>query len=239
MFIQGILFDIGDTLLDASELQTRALQEVAALGLAEHWIGDPKAFIQAYKKADHEPEFDDYTDLNHLYSDPRIVIRTLQMLSCPYTSEAIARMVEVYRKYVRSHIHPDQELRQVLNKLREQGLNLGIVSNGTTNEQMEQLTLLDVKEYFDPILISESVGIRKPAPTIFLLAAQEWSIPPDKILVVGDRADWDVLGARWAGMRSALTIEFVDHRDSILPDVKPDIIINSLSNLLTELRTPS
>lgn len=229
--IRGILFDIGDTILSAEKLQQRALKETVNRLAEEPWMLDPEEFVRAYQAADQEPHFDELPDLNHLYSDPRIITRTFQMLSWPFTSEIVDSFLRAYRHELRSNIRPDKSLKEVFDKLKEQGAKLGIVSNGTTREQIDQLMLMQIREYFEPILISEEVGIRKPDPRILLLASDRWQVPPREILVVGDRGDWEIVGAHRAGMKSALTTQFVDKRDTILPEAKPDFIIDNLSEL--------
>jgi putative hydrolase of the HAD superfamily len=231
MKIRGVLFDIGDTLLAATRLQEHALEEATRALTAEPWMKDPDSFIRAYQIADKESQFDEIPNLNHLYSDVRIIARTFQILSWSPSLQQKERFLEVYRRKIRKNLKPNTELIKLLNRLRTQGLRLGIVSNGTTVEQLDQLARLKIKDYFDPILISEEVGVRKPNPNIFLRAATQWKLPTAEILVVGDRADWDMLGAARAGMKTALTIQFVDHREKILTKAKPDVIIDNLSHL--------
>ena len=236
MQIRGILFDIGDTLLAATRLQQFSLEETARALVTEKWIDDSESFVQAYQMADKEPQFEEAPDLNHLYSDERIVARAFKLLALPFNAPRAERFLQLYRGKIRENLKPDTRLIKLLDDLRAQEIKLGIVSNGTTVEQLDQLTRLHIKDYFDPILISEEVGFRKPDPNIFLLAVQHWGLPPAEILVVGDRADWDVLGAAQVGMRSALTTQFVDHRKATSSNVKPDLIISNLSHLLDSVR---
>ena len=243
MQIRGILFDIGDTLLGATSLQQIALKETVSSLTNGEWIKDADSFIRAYQTADREPKFDEMADLNHLYSDVRIIARAFQLLSLSFDPPRARHFLEFYRSKVRENLRPNIELIELLDGLQARGLKLGIVSNGTLAEQTEQLTLLKIKHYFDPILISEEVGVRKPNPEIFLRAAHQWQLQPATILVVGDREDWEVLGASRAGMLSALTTQFVDHRTATSSGVKPDFTINHFSHLLDLVRrqddTPS
>lgn len=228
MAIRGILFDIGDTLIGATQLQQTTLLETVHDLPAESWIIDPQAFLWAYQKADSAPSLDLELNVNHLYSDPLIVERAFALLSRSFSEV----FLQIYRAKLRSKLRYNSELVAIMTNLRGYGIRLGIVSNGTSKEQREQLTLLGIIEFFDPILISQEVGILKPDPQIFLLAREKWGLEPVEILVVGDRGDWEVLGAKKAGMRSALTIQFVDRRDTIPPGVQPDYIIERLDQLL-------
>ncbi|MCX7841027.1 MAG: HAD family hydrolase [Anaerolineae bacterium] len=228
MAIRGILFDIGDTLVGATLLQQTVLLETVRDLPAKSWVIDSNAFLQSYQEADSDPSLDLELNVNHLYSDPLIVERAFALLSRSFSET----FLKIYRTKLRSKLRYDSQLVDIMTNLRNHGIRLGIVSNGTSQEQREQLTLLGIIEFFDPILISQEVGVLKPDPRIFLLAKEKWLLEPAEILVVGDRGDWEVLGAKRAGMQSALTTQFVDRRDTIPPNVQPDYIIERLDQLL-------
>lgn len=233
MAIRGILFDIGDTLIDATGLHRHTLRKTAKTLSEKKPSISAEKFVLAYEEADSDPRLDKLPDLNHLYSDERIITRTFQILGLPLDKPLIRYVFRVYRKELRRNLKPDIPLSALLRTLRgEQGLRLGVVSNGTTKEQLEQLKRLEIRKFFNPILISQAVGLRKPEPAIFLLAATKWNLPLAQILVVGDRADWEVLGARRAGMKSALTTQFVKHSSSSRQENKPDFVLDQLSDLI-------
>jgi len=58
-------------------------------------------------------------------------------------------------------------------------------------------------ELFDALVLSHEVGMRKPDPEIYALAAGRLGVPPGACLVVDDLIT-NVLGARAAGMRGLL-----------------------------------
>jgi len=72
----------------------------------------------------------------------------------------------------------------------------------------------------------------KPNSNLFVLASQEWDIPANEILMVGDDIEGDVGGALNAGMKSVLvkTGKF-RHEDLQSSDIKPDYIIDSIADL--------
>jgi len=227
--IKGILFDIGDTLIAATALHKRALQ-AAAESCA--WLKDADAFVRAYSQADGLIESKNIPDLNHLYSDRRIVLLAFENLDWKFSEDKADQFIGIYRKELRRRIKPKPSLDHVLKRLKRKGIRLGIASNGTTREQHEQLERLHIRQYFDPIIVSQAVGVRKPDPAILLIAEQQWKIPPREILVLGDRPDWECLAAARAGMKRGLTLQFVDHRPSITPETQPDIVIKRFEDLL-------
>jgi len=92
---------------------------------------------------------------------------------------------------------------------------LGLVTNGTGATQRAKLQALALDDLFDPVLISEEVGVRKPDVRIFELALAAWGLPPESVLFVGDDPISDILGAKAAGMR-ALGVGHEDGIPSIL-----------------------
>jgi putative hydrolase of the HAD superfamily len=99
-----------------------------------------------------------------------------------------------------AYIEPD--LRASLQQLKDMGLRLGILSNTfvgkeALNRHLEEIGVLDM---FELLMYSCYHEYRKPDKRIFLDAAAELGLPPQKILFVGDRLDTDVAGSLAAGM---------------------------------------
>ena len=70
----------------------------------------------------------------------------------------------------------------VLRAVRAAGLRTGLLSNswGLAYERADWDTL------FDAVVISGEVGLRKPDPAIYELAAQRMALPPEQIVFVDD-----------------------------------------------------
>lgn len=84
--------------------------------------------------------------------------------------------------------------------LRRHGLRLGIVSNGQNVVQSAKIAATGLLSAVDTVVISESVGLRKPHRLIFELAARRLDTAPARCLFVGDNPEADVMGAEEAGM---------------------------------------
>ena len=106
---------------------------------------------------------------------------------------------------------------------------LGIITNGFTVMQQTRLEHCGVADLFDPLVISEQVGVAKPDPKIFQHAFRHLG-EPDKtrILMVGDNPHSDVLGAQNAGINSCwLNTTALPIPEGIVPTYQ----IKSLSEL--------
>lgn len=76
----------------------------------------------------------------------------------------------------------------------------GLLSNfgAHLRAELERLELLDA---FDAIVISGQVGVTKPHPRIYQLAAEWLGVPPAECLFVDDFTE-NIMGARQAGMQT-------------------------------------
>jgi FMN phosphatase YigB (HAD superfamily) len=94
-------------------------------------------------------------------------------------------------------------VRETLAGLRERGIKVAVLSDfGRVSDRLHNLEI--DHGLLDRCYSCEHAGALKPNPRPFRQVAQEWSLPPEEILVVGDRDDTDGEGARKAGMQFML-----------------------------------
>jgi len=84
--------------------------------------------------------------------------------------------------------------------LRQRGLKTAIISNGHAEVQSAKIEITGLKDVVDLVVISEDVGLRKPDPQIFQLAAERLGVAPASCIFVGDNPAADVRGAEASGM---------------------------------------
>lgn len=119
-----------------------------------------------------------------------------------------------------------------LQKLREMGYNLAIVSNAGDDTDVQQLAnKFSITEYFDFILTSAACSYRKPHPRIFELALSNWYCPPNEAVMVGDNLDADIRGAQNADIYGIWIKRRADPQMEIEEQVQPDASLSSLNEL--------
>ncbi|HEV2891682.1 MAG TPA: HAD family phosphatase [Frankiaceae bacterium] len=91
----------------------------------------------------------------------------------------------------------DTRMINAVRKARESGLRTGLLSNSWGNRDSYRFEHFDT--LFDAVVISGEVGLRKPDPAIYALAAREVGVPPERCVFVDDIAA-NVRGAVAAGM---------------------------------------
>jgi HAD superfamily hydrolase (TIGR01549 family) len=100
-------------------------------------------------------------------------------------------------------VFPDSK--PLLEKLSKQRIKLGIISNVSSHDvAVEILRKVELLEYFDSVVTSAFVGIRKPDPGIFLYALMQFRLQPRETVIVGDSERHDVWGGRITGMKTVL-----------------------------------
>lgn len=123
-----------------------------------------------------------------------------------------------------AHWHIEADTRGMLEALHGR-YQLAIISNAADDDDVQKLVDKNcIRPYFDLILTSAAVGIRKPQPQIFYEAMIRMDTRPEEAVMVGDTLGADILGALNVGMssiwitRRANTAENREVRDTILPD---------------------
>lgn len=95
------------------------------------------------------------------------------------------------------------ETHAVLTRLREEGFELGIVSNFDTR-LFPVIRGLGIDRLFDTVTISSMARAAKPAAKIFEVALEKHAVDPDEAMHVGDSLRDDMEGATKAGLTGVL-----------------------------------
>jgi putative hydrolase of the HAD superfamily len=107
----------------------------------------------------------------------------------------------------RSHARDLFELRpgieEVLEALKQRGLNLGLAANQPL-AVLDRLKRHGIANYFEGQGISGVYGYRKPDVRLFLRICEDLAIAPHECIMVGDRIDNDVVPAKLLGMKTVL-----------------------------------
>jgi putative hydrolase of the HAD superfamily len=91
-------------------------------------------------------------------------------------------------------------LYSTLEALRSAEVRLGLITNGRRSVQGRKVDGLGIRRFLDVVLISESIGVRKPDPRIFAEALAQLGISPASAAYVGDNPEVDVVGSRRSGL---------------------------------------
>ncbi len=235
--IQGILFDLGSTLL---EFETRPWQETTLEGhrrAYEHLVS-----------SDHKlPDFDTFTArwqeiMNECRAEAMETLRewrsvdVLERLLTEYgldnVHEQSVRSWTAFYELVRERIVLCEGANEVLRELKRRGYRTGVVSNTTFPEYSHEgdLESIGLKQYLDFRIYSSEFGYRKPHSAIYEEGLRRIGLPASATLFVGDRYIEDVDGPQKHGMSAVLKYR----EGRIYPDPMPEgfPVIHALPELL-------
>ncbi len=236
--IHAVLFDLGDTLVDLGEGRGDYEDRVFARAgriydlLASAGLDLPERDSFSHRLADGTEEryrqaladrkgIDIYTVLSHIY----------QEMNLPVEASLLEASAETYCNGGPAPAPLREGARDLLLRLREEGLRLGVVSNTIQPGRFLDAALQrrGILDFFPVRVYSSDQGVAKPHPAIFQAALRALGATAAESLYVGDRLEADIAGAHGVGMRAVLVA--VPHRPERDSSVQPDARITSLMQL--------
>ncbi len=181
--IQGIVFDLDQTLFDRDQIFRIWLSRV----LAE--TGVDLSHDQELLELDAEG-----------YSDRATLLKRIAERCAWHEASPTARRERFARELVAS-ITPEPALPTFLNGLRAH-YQLGLLTDGMPDIQDAKIDRLGIRACFDDIVITGSQGHPKPAREAFEVFLQRWRLPAARICMIGDHDERDITGARAIGMQT-------------------------------------
>lgn len=118
---------------------------------------------------------------------------------------------------------------QILHKLRQAGVRVGLLTNGAPDLQREKIEASGLGMFFDAAVVSGEFGEGKPSPEIFHHLLGLLGTAAGESLMVGNSLSRDIVGGKRAGMDTCwLALEGEDEPVGL---VEPDFTIRSLGEL--------
>lgn len=116
----------------------------------------------------------------------------------------------------------DPDARSVLQWLRDRGIKRAVCSNAPFPPEMmlRQVEKNGIAGLVDAVVFSSQLGLRKPAPQVYLSTLEKIGVDASQALFVGDRVREDFAGPVSAGMRAVICTA---HAHWPLPDGIPTI----------------
>ena len=118
--------------------------------------------------------------------------RLLEKLKLNYNEEYIKELVKTYREHI-PQIEFFEDVMPCIEELRQQGIKLGIITDGYAITQKNKLKVLNAYELFDKIIITDELGKEywKPSPKAFEMMKEFFNIEYDEMMYVGDNPKKD------------------------------------------------
>ncbi len=199
MDIKHVFFDLDHTLWDFEANSAKTFDFI----FKENALAiDITAFLKTYIPINHR--------YWKLYREEKVSKSTLRYqrlresfdaLEYTISDDLIHHLSKVYIDNLPNYNQLFEGAIDVLNYL-EPKYEMHIITNGFDEIQELKLQRSGIKKYFDKIITSESVGVKKPNPKIFDYALQSASALPEHSIMIGDNLEADVQGALNMNMRA-------------------------------------
>ena len=231
--LKGLIFDYGGT-LDTNGLHWAEVlwRQYEAIGLPVSKADFREAYVHGERTMGKQP-------LVHPADDFRQVLLIKSRLQLRYLVDKGLLDTDVY------HLEPyaeqiadggyqvaravTQSARKVLQRLKEK-YKMVLVSNfyGNIRTILEDFDLLC---YFEQVVESSVVGVRKPDPAIFALGVEALNLSPEQVAVVGDSYTKDILPAHSLGCHT-VWLKGIGWEPEEHDETLPSAVIGSLEEVI-------
>ncbi|HZP73267.1 MAG TPA: HAD-IA family hydrolase [Gaiellaceae bacterium] len=191
---RAVIFDLWETLIDwdheANALMHSRVRERVGFDFHERW----------------NLARDRYT----------VPVRTV-LAGIGVPDDALDDVCAIRSDFVRQCLVPRPGAVETLERLREDGFRLGLITVCTEDVELVWPES-SFAGLFDVEVFSNSIGLAKPDPRIYLHCCEQLGVEPAEAVFVGDGANDELEGARRVGMQAILI-----HRagqDPVWPDVR-------------------
>ena len=117
------------------------------------------------------------------------------------SDELIDTLAIQYIKFMPNFNHLFDGAIDILNYLKDK-YQLHIITNGFEEVQTKKMKSSKIYHYFDQVITSESVGVKKPNPLIFEHALRVAKATKENSIMIGDSIEADIEGAINFGVKA-------------------------------------
>ncbi len=192
-FIQGVVFDLDNTLLDFMKMKEFAVK-AAIKGMIEAGlvVDEKKSYntiINIYEEYgwENQTAFDVFIKNQIGYVD----------------NKYLAAGIVAYRRAREANLMAYPNVNKTLMALAKLGIKLAVVSDAPSREAWMRIYYLNLYHYFDVVITFDDSQERKPSEKPFKMALDALRLSPAETVMIGDWPERDIVGAKKIGMRTA------------------------------------
>ncbi len=207
MQISTIFFDLGSTLFytkdpwppifkAANQALVAVLKEAGIMLDDQSFYNEFGGFLDAYYAERGESTAEKTTAVS--------LKERLEQKGFPNVPDALIRAaLDAMYAITRQNWYLEEDAIPTLETLRQRGYRLGLISNTSDDINVQQLIDRErLRPFFETIVTSAALGIRKPDIRIFQAALDRLRVRPAAAAMVGDTLEADMLGANQSGLYS-------------------------------------
>ena len=196
--IAAIIFDLDGTLIDSVfDLAISVNHTLARLGSAERSVEEIRSFVGDGVQ--------------------KLIARSLGDGDPELRDKGLRIFMQHYGAHLLDHTVLYDGVVDTLQALADD-YRLAVLTNKSEGFTRKILHGLGVARYFVPIIGGDTLAVKKPDPAAIFLLAEEWNIPPARLLMVGDHVTDIQVGIN-AGCRTVFLANGLGETRGLTPDV--------------------
>ena len=216
--IKAVIFDLDNTLIDFMTMKNlscdAAIYAMIGSGLN---VNKNKAMKELFKLYD-----------KYGLEEKTIFQKFLKKIAKKVDYEILASGIVAYRRVRTGFLEPYPHVGEVLFELKRRGIKLAIVSDAPRLKAWIRLVSMKINHLFDVVVTFDDTKEFKPSTVPFKLAFKKLKVKANECLMVGDRPERDIKGAKKLGILTC----FAKYGNPTAKGSDADYEINDIKELL-------
>lgn len=188
--IKAVIFDLDNTLIDFMKMKKlscdAAISAMIGAGLN---VKKEKAMKELFKLYD-----------KYGLEEKTIFQKFLKKTAKKIDYEVLASGIVAYRRVRAGFLEPYPHVPEALFELKRRGIKLAIVSDAPRLKAWIRLVSMKINHLLDIVVTFDDTKEMKPSIIPFKVAFKKLKVKPQECLMVGDRPERDIKGAKKLGM---------------------------------------
>ncbi len=216
--IKAVIFDLDNTLIDFMTMKKLSCDAAVS------------AMIGAGLNVNKEKAMKELFELYDKYGleEKTIFQKFLKKIAKKIDYEILASGIVAYRRVRIGFLEPYPHVSEVLFELKQRGIKLAIVSDAPRLKAWIRLVSMKINHLFDVVVTFEDTKELKPSNKPFMIAFNKLKVKSSECLMVGDRPEKDIKGAKKLGMLTC----FAKYGNPKAKGSDADYEINDIKELL-------
>lgn len=186
--IKVVIFDLDDTLIKELDYIKSGFEVVAKMTAKKYNLAKDKIF----------------SDINKFFQEnsKNVFNRLLEAYNIEYLPKDILELVDAYRNH-QPQIKLFDDVLEVLKILKDDGIKLGIITDGYESSQNAKIKVLKLDKLIDKIVVTDTLGkdYWKPSPKAFEIIKEYFNVQYEEMIYVADNANKDFIAPEKLGMQ--------------------------------------
>jgi len=202
--IEAVIFDLDNTLVNRKLAFRGFTEKLIDKYLVVNSSAEREGLISYIREADR----DGYRSKKELYAE---LLEKLEWKKETSVDELLDFWHSEFYKYTTLM----EDAIEVIQFIKENQIRLGIITNGSVHSQNAKIDQVGIRKFFDAIVISDAVNVKKPDKKIFEYTLQQLNVRAERSYYIGDHPINDIIGAEDAGLNAIWLEGFRVWEDSL------------------------